>query len=408
MPHEGYSIGDSQFWKVIISLGIGSIFIFAAMYALQPLLPVFTEEFSIPVSYASLSLSMSTLGLIMGLIILGFFSDRNGRTSYIKLSLIGSVIPFLLMPLTDSFLLIVLLRFIQGFALAGVPAAALAYISEEIHKQFASFATALYISSNALGGMLGRVLSGYLTEHFSWEAALYILAAGGAVIFGVILLTLPPSRNFKSTNTSFTKDIEGFLYHLKNPSLVVVFGLGIILQLSFTGLWTYLPFYLMAPPFGLSLEMVSYTFFAYGLGVIGSPLAGWLADKWGLQKVRITGVFILSFGILLTMSASVLVIVIGLCVTCLGFFTAHSLTAASVGKQAEHHKGSASSLYLVSYYIGVAAGSTLLSPLWESVGWKGIVMFTMVLPIVYVGLVQLKGKEQKTKNCLKKEGRYLD
>ena len=218
---------------------------------------------------------MSTVGLIIGLIVLGFFSDRNGRALYIKLSLIGSVVPLLLMPLTDSFLLIIILRFIQGFAFAGVPAAALAYISEEIHRQFASFATALYISSNALGGMIGRVLTGYITEHFSWAVAFYILAAAGTVIFAIILFTLPASRNFKPTNTSFTKDIEGFLFHLKNPALVVVFGLGIVLQLSFTGVWTFLPFYLMAQPFSLSLEMVSYTFFAYGLGVIGSPLAGW-------------------------------------------------------------------------------------------------------------------------------------
>jgi MFS transporter, YNFM family, putative membrane transport protein len=394
LAHEGYSIRDSQFWKIIISLAAGSLFIFAAMYAVQPLLPVFTKEFRIPISYASLSLSMSTVGLIIGLVVLGFFSDRNGRAIYIKLSLIGSVIPFLLMPLTDSFLLIIILRFIQGFAFAGVPAAALAYISEEIHKQFASFATALYISSNALGGMLGRVMTGYITEHYSWEVAFYILAVAGTIIFSIILFTLPRSRNFKPTNKSFKKDIEGFLFHLKNPSLLVVFGLGIVLQLSFTGVWTFLPFHLMAPPFSLSLEMISYTFLAYGLGVIGSPLAGWLADKLGLRKVRITGVFVLSFGVLLTLSSSVTMIVIGLCVTCLGFFTAHSVTAASVSRGVQHHKGSASSLYLVSYYIGVAAGSTVLSPLWELVGWKGIVLFTAVLPVAYVGLIAGKRKRQ--------------
>ncbi|MFC5592021.1 MFS transporter [Sporosarcina soli] len=392
MAHEGYKIKDLQFWKIIISLGLGSIFIFASMYAVQPLLPVFTEEFDIPVAYASLSLSMTTIGLIIGLIVLGFFSDRNGRSLYIKLSLIGSLIPFLLMTLTDYFLLIIILRFIQGFALAGVPAAALAYISEEIHKQFASIATALYISSNALGGMIGRVLTGYITEQSSWESAFYVLAAGGAIVFFLLLLTLPSSRNFKPSNTSFRKDIEGFLFHLRNPSLMVAFGLGIVLQLSFTGIWTYLPFYLTTPPFLLSLETVSYTFYAYGFGVVGSPLAGWLAGKFGLSKVRVTGIFVLALGILLTMGESIVVVIIGLCFTCLGFFTAHSLTAASVSSEAQHHKGSASSLYLVSYYVGVAAGSTLLSPLWEVSGWNGIVLFTSILPIIYVGWIALKRK----------------
>ncbi len=384
---------DFQFWKIVLSLGFASMFIFAAMYSVQPLLPMFTKEFNIPVSYASMSLSMTTVGLIIGLIVLGFFSDRNGRSIYIKLSLIGSTIPFFLMPFTDTFHIIVILRFIQGFALAGVPAAALAYISEEIHKQFTSVATALYISSNALGGMIGRVATGYITEQFSWEIAFYILAAAGTFIFVTILFILPKSRNFKPSTTTFMKDIDGFLYHLKNPSLLLVFGLGIVLQLAFTGIWTYLPFHLTTPPFSLSLETISYTFFAYGFGVIGAPIAGWLAGKFGLWKIRIMGVFVLSTGILLTLSGSVVVIVVGLCLTCLGFFTAHSLTAASVSRGVTHHKGSASSLYLVSYYIGVAAGSTLLGPLWETIGWVGLVLITAILPVVYVGMVTLKSKQ---------------
>lgn len=384
---------DFQFWKIVLSLGVASMFIFAAMYSVQPLLPMFTKEFNIPVAYASMSLSMTTVGLIIGLIVLGFFSDRNGRSIYIKLSLIGSTIPFLLMPFADTFLIIVILRFIQGLALAGVPAAALAYISEEIHKQFTSIATALYISFNALGGMIGRVLTGYITEHYSWEIAFYILAAVGTIIFVTISFILPKSRNFKPSTTTFMKDIDGFLYHLKNPSLLLIFGLGIVLQLTFTGIWTYLPFHLTELPFSLSLETVSYIFFAYGFGVIGAPIAGWLAGKFGLWRIRIMGIFVLSTGILLTLSGSVIVIVIGLCVTCLGFFTAHSLTAASVSREATHHKGSASSLYLVSYYIGVAAGSTLLGPLWESIGWAGLVVFTAILPVVYVGLVTLKSKQ---------------
>jgi len=301
------------------------------------------------------------------------------------------------MPLTDSFLLIVILRFVQGFALAGVPAAALAYISEEVNRKSMAVATALYISSNALGGMIGRVMTGYISEYYSWETAFYILAGIGTVIFVLVLIALPKSRNFVPGNESFKKDIEGFLFHLKNPRLLFVFGLGIVLQMSFTGIWTYLPFHLTAPPFSLSLEMVSYTFFAYGLGVIGSPIAGWFAGKLGLNKVRIIGVFVLSVGILLTMSSSVVVIVIGLCVTCLGFFTAHSLTAASVSKEATHHKGSASSLYLVSYYVGVAVGSTLLGPLWGNVGWNGLVLFTAIIPLLYMGLITINSKRAKPK-----------
>lgn len=381
---KGYSIKDRQFWIIVTSLGGASVFVFAAMYSVQPLLPFFTEHFQISVSYASLSMSVTTVSVIIGLIILGFLSDRHGRLLFIRLSVILTIIPFLFMPLTDSFYFIIFLRFIQGFAIAGVPAAALAYISEEVNHQSMGLATALYISCNALGGTIGRLMMGYITEQFSWETAFFSLALFGFIIFIIVWLTLPKSRNFSKSNRTIHNDLYGFWLHLKNPNLIILFGLGIILQLSFTGMWSFIPYYLTEPPFLLSLKTISFIFLAYGLGIIGSPIANSLAGKVGINVIRTFGVLLLVSGILLTLSTSLFIIIIGLCIACLGFFTAHALTSATVSQTASHQKGSASSLYLVSYYVGVASGSTLLSPIWSLFKWQGIVFITVFLPIVYI------------------------
>ncbi|SDG65745.1 MFS transporter, YNFM family, putative membrane transport protein [Planococcus glaciei] len=397
MQTEKYTTEHREFWKIMFSLLLASLFIFANLYVVQPLLPLFVDEFQVSVSASSLAMSLTIIGLIIGLIVLGFFSDRNGRRVYIIYSLLGSALPFFLLPLVESYTWFLILRFIQGFALAGVPAAALAYISEEIAPKNIGYATALYISSNALGGMIGRVLSGSLTDLFSWQTTFIIFGFTGLLLFAAVLFLLPKSRHFEAGELTFAKDIEGFWFHLKNPSLLVVFGLGAVLQISFTGMWTYLPFHMENPPFSMSLQAISYLFFAYGIGVVGSPLAGRAAENFGLRKVRRAGVAILSLGILLTLSPVTWLVVVGLCVTCLGFFTAHSLTAASVGQQASHHKGSASSLYLVSYYIGVAAGSSLLSPLWTNGGWTGLVLFTALLPLLYLAAVSLYRNAKKGK-----------
>lgn len=129
-------------------------------------------------------------------------------------------------------------------------------------------------------------------------------------------------------------------------------------------------------------------FFAYGFGIIVSPVAGWLAAHLGLSRVRMAGVFVLSIGVSLTLGSSLLFIILGLSFLCLGFFTAHSLTAASVSEYATHHKGSATSLYLVAYYIGVTLGSSALGPLWSVAGWMGIVLMTAIVPVVYVVIVK--------------------
>lgn len=393
MKTQGYKISDRQFWVIVLSLGLASMFIFAAMYSFQPLIPLFTSEFDISISYASLSMSLTTLSLIAGLIVFGFFSDRNGRVFFVKLSIFLSLLPFLMIPFTDSFFVIILLRFIQGFTLAGVPAAALAYIGEEIDAQHSALATSLYISCNALGGMIGRIVAAYASEQYSWQLVFIILSGFGALVLAIVLFALPKSRNFVRSERLLREDFRSFLYHLQNPKLLVLFGLGIVLQMSFTGVWTYIPFYLIDPPFSLSLDTISSLYFAYGLGIIGAPIASWLSQRLGLIKVRTIAISIMVLGIVGTLSSSLWLIVIGLCILCFGFFTSHSLTAASVSRAATHQKGSASSLYLVSYYIGVACGSTLLSPLWTYGNWTILVGFTVCLPLLYLLFLTMQLKK---------------
>jgi len=103
----------------------------------------------------------------------------------------------------------------------------------------------------------------------------------------------------------------------------------------------------------------------------------------------------LSGGIFLTLISTLPAIIIGLCIACLHFFTAHSLTAASVSETATHHKGSASSLYLVAYYIGVSSGSTFLAPVWENGVWMGVILTAGILPVFYVTVVQLFMKKSQ-------------
>lgn len=389
---QTYKITDFYFWKIVLALFLASFYIFAALYLVHPLMPVFIREFGISVSMSSLSLSIAVIGLIIGLILFGFLSDRIGRTIFIKLSLFISIIPFLIIPLFDSFLLLLIMRFIQGIALAGLPAASLPYLGEEIERRGLGLATALYIGSNAMGGMLGRFITGYVVEQFSWQITLYMWAGVGIIFLLLVLLMLPKSQFFTPIHKPLRQDMSAYVEHLKNPMLVLLFGLGAILQLSFTGIWTYLPFYLQGEPFYLSLKVISFFYLAYGFGILGSSIAGMLVSRYDLNTIRSVGITIMSAGILLTLGKSVFFIALGICIACLGFFTTHSLTATSVNIIATNHKGIASSLYLAAYYVGVSMGSTILAPVWVHFGWIGIIVIAGILPFVYSNVTKLIGE----------------
>src|SRR5699024_6440138 len=83
----------------------------------------------------------------------------------------------------------------------------------EIEQRSAGVATGLYISSNALGGMIGRVMTGYLTDHFSWQTAFFALAVVGIVIVVAVYVMLPKSRFFQPSHLPFDKDMEGFSFN---------------------------------------------------------------------------------------------------------------------------------------------------------------------------------------------------
>lgn len=387
MDERLYTMRDGAFWRIIICLGLASMFTFATMYSFQSILPVFTTDYNVPIGLASLTMSLATLGLIAGLITIGFLSDRQGRLRFIYVSVCLTTISLFVIPLIPSFWLIICLRFIQGFVFAGLLGAALAYMAEEIDPGHFGFATTLYIACNSFGGMIGRFITSYLAEAYSWQLALYIIGAFGIAVSLLVFFLLPRSRFFHRSVVSFKEDMQGFFFHLRDPSLLLFFGLGIVLQMAFTGMWTFLPFHLIADPYHLSLKTISYFYLAYAFGVVGAPIAGFLAGRFSFRSIRITGIVILSAGMLITLGTSLVVISVGLAFVCLGFFVSHAITTATVSQTAVHHKGSASSLYLVSYYIGVAAGSSLLTPIWDAFAWTGIIVFCAGLPLVYLGMV---------------------
>lgn len=386
---QAYTIMSFSFWKIVTSLFLASFFIFAALYLVQPLMPVFIEAFGVSISSSSLTLTLTIIGMVIGLLVNGFLSDRIGRTIFIKLSLLCSIIPFIIIPLLDSFMILLMLRFLQGIFLAGLPAASLAYIGEEMDSRGMGLATALYIGSNAFGGMLGRFMTGYIVEQTSWQFTFYLWAGIGITILLIVMLLLPNSRFFKPIDKPIKEDVAACFAHIKNPKLIILFFMGIILQLSFTGMWTYLPFHLVGDPFYLTLKITSFFYLAYGFGIIGSPIASMVIERFEINIIRYAGIFIMSLGIVLTLSSSMVVLTIGLCLACLGFFTAHSLNATMVNMIVTHHKGSASSLYLAAYYVGVSMGSTLFAPVWGFMGWIGIIGICTFLPVVYMLLQHL-------------------
>ncbi|MCP3028329.1 MFS transporter [Halobacillus sp. A5] len=373
-----YTSKEAAFWQVTAALMLASLLIFSTLYVFQPLLPVFSNEFNVTATQSSYLMSSAVISMVGGLFILGFMADRYGRLLLMQISLGMTVLLLVLMPFIPSFEGLVFLRLLQGFFLAGVPAAAMGYLGEEVSTKDLGLAVTLYISSNALGGMGGRVVSGYVTDVFNWNMTLLFLSGFGLVTTLLFIWLLPKERFFEKQETPMRKDLIGMLVHLKDRNMLSLFLMGLLLQVVFTAAWTYLPFYLQSDPFNWSLKSISFTYLAYGFGVLAPPLAGRLSVRAGLSKVMLGGLVVLLMGVWMTGLPLTAFLLLGLGTMCMGFFVAHSMAAALVSKTAVHHRSGASGFYLISYYIGVAIGSTAIGSLWEQFEWRGIMSTSVI------------------------------
>jgi YNFM family putative membrane transporter len=86
--------------------------------------------------------------------------------------------------------------------------------------------------------------------------------------------------------------------------------------------------------------------------MFASPWAGQLADRFGRRRPLTGSLALMVAGSLITLSVSLPVVAIGILLVTIGFFGAHAVASGWVGRLAGDAKGHASSLYLLSYYMG--------------------------------------------------------
>ena len=199
-PNQFIKRGTPQFMRVTLALFSAGLATFALLYCVQPILPVLSQEFGLTPANSSISLSISTAMLAIGLLFTGPLSDAIGRKPVMVTALLLASICTLLSTMMTSWHGILIMRALIGLSLSGVAAVGMTYLSEEIHPSFVAFSMGLYISGNSIGGMSGRLISGVFTDFFNWRIALAAIgcfALASALMFWKIL---PESRHFRPTS----------------------------------------------------------------------------------------------------------------------------------------------------------------------------------------------------------------
>ena len=372
--------GTLAYRQASLGLFLAGFSTFSLLYCVQPLLPAVSTQFAVSAAESSLALSLSTGALSLAILCAAAASEGLGRRGLMFASLAVAGFLNLLAAAAPGWETLLAVRAAEGFVLGGVPAVAMAYLSEEMDPKGLGLAMGLYVGGNAFGGMSGRVVTGVVAEAAGWRAALGTVGVAGLLSAAGFVFLLPSSRNFvRRRGLGARYHAAAWLGHLRDPGLPFLFATGFLVMGGFVTVYNYAGFRLTAPPYGLDQRALGFIFASYLFGIASSSGAGWLADRIGRRAVLLAGVIVAASGTALTLAAPLPLIVAGIAVLTIGFFMAHSVASSWVGRRATSAKGHASSLYLLSYYLGSSIAGSAGGVFWAWHGRPGVVAYTLSL-----------------------------
>ena len=377
--------GSRAYWRASIALLFAGYATFSLLYCVQPLLPSFSDAFNVTPAQSSLALSLTTAALALAIFVAGFVSEGWSRHKLMTMSLTVSALLTIGVSIAPQWHQLLVLRALEGLALGGVPAVAMAYLAEEVHPDGLGLAMGLYVGGTAIGGMAGRVITGIVADLFSWRVAIGTIGVLGILSMLAFRSLLPPSRHFvPRRGLGFTHHRSALVRQFRRPGLPLLFLLGFVLMGSFVTLYNYIGYRLLASPYRVSQTEIGAIFVVYLTGVIASPWSGRMADTFGRARVLTASLLLMALGLALTMLSPLSAIVGGIACVTFGFFAGHAVASGWVGRLAKEAKGQAAALYLLAYYIGSSLVGSYGGHMWAGYGWNGVAGLVFALLVIGV------------------------
>src|SRR5690625_1108027 len=150
--------------RTVAAVFLAGVAVFLVLYETQGLLPALREAYGLDGPTPSLPRATRTAALAPFLIPCPMLAQRSGHPRQIGAGEIVATILALILPFTPTPELLLPVRFLQGVAIASVPATAMPYLSLRLPSQALPGAIGVYIAGNTIGGLCSRLLTGLAAE----------------------------------------------------------------------------------------------------------------------------------------------------------------------------------------------------------------------------------------------------
>jgi predicted MFS family arabinose efflux permease len=234
-----------------------------------------------------------------------------------------------------------------------------------------------------LGILLSRTASGLIADRFGWRAV-YWAAAGTMVLLAIVLGPLLPGHEVHE-DLSYGRLLRSVVEQVKlYPTLRRAMLNGALLFAGFSAFWATLVFRLETPPFHYGARVAGLFGLVGAAGALIAPLVGRWADRVAprvLIALASAGVLV-SFVIFWVGGNSLWGIALGVIVLDLAVQAAQVTNMTRIYRLSATAHSRVNSAFMVTYFIGGAAGSFLGAYAWSLAQWTGVCVLGILFATV--------------------------
>ena len=358
------------------------IVVLSIMYATQPLQPILAEEFHVSMTKSSLFTAIILLCLAIAPIFYGYILESISAK---KMLIVASIILFftnLVLAFSSTYEMFLFMRLCEGLVVPAILTSSMSILAN-IDKNNVQFNMSVYVASTVFGGLIGRVLSGFIASEFGWRAVFFSLSF--ALFISLLFIWNLKLDISSKMNKPKLKDI---LLILKDKRFALIYLTMFTVFFVFAGLLNLLPFRMKDLFPNMNESSIGLLYLGYGSGVIVALFSRKiiLFFKTSINSVLAGGVFFTLISIFF-ISSNHTVIFILMFLLCIGMFTIHTVASGMANSILEKQKGLTSGMYLSFYYIGGALGSALPTLIYKYYGWNTVILiFILCLLFIFTVL----------------------
>ncbi len=309
-----------------------------------PALPTIALAFDTSTSATQLTVSATLIGIAAGQLVIGSLSDFVGRRMPALVGTGAFVVLSILCAFAPSLTVLVILRFLQGFAGASGVVLARASIRDRTSGPFTAQALSRLLVVAVLAPIIGPFIGALALQVIDWHGVFVVLAFAGSIAFFMTFFWFPETWN-RHLVSKKEKALEGLARRelMLDPyfwSMVVVTGLLGLIMFS----WLSTGSFFLAEQYGI--EATEYSLIL-GLSAIAFLISAWVNSRAvlviGPYKALVRGLFIIGTASAVLVVSSVLhwplPVVIASTVLSVGAFGGMIANAQAIAM--EHHGNAA-------------------------------------------------------------------